>query len=101
MAVSGILFVGLVVFAWKCAKRHHLRKIKRRWQNAYLMVNAHLATKKLRAEAEVRAPLYCIDGTKTTAVGLGRLGCQKSCTCTTVQPLWFILPAACCIGEAG
>jgi membrane-anchored protein YejM (alkaline phosphatase superfamily) len=53
MAVPGILFVGLVVSTWKCAKRHRLRKIRRRWQNAYLMVNAHLATKKLRAEAEV------------------------------------------------
>ncbi len=58
--VPGILFVGLVAFTWKCAKRHSKRKIRRRWQNAYLMVNAHLATKKLRAEAEVWRPCIAL-----------------------------------------
>ena len=54
---GGIMCVALIVTSWKCAKGYRLRRIRRRWQNAYLtLINAHLATKKLRAEQEVRKP---------------------------------------------
>lgn len=56
---GGIMSVVLVVGSWKCAKGYRLRRIRSRWQNAYLMINAHLATKKLRAEEEVSKPDTC------------------------------------------
>ena len=45
--------IGALIFcccSWRVGKRHRLKRIRRRWQNAYLMVVAHLETKRQREE---------------------------------------------------
>ena len=50
LVLGPVGFLVLICSGWRFGKRHQRRKIARRWQTAYLMVRAHLETRKLKAE---------------------------------------------------
>eukprot|EP01047_Picozoa_sp_COSAG01_P069456 COSAG01_NODE_10280_length_2201_cov_24.738344_2_plen_138_part_00 len=52
VAVAASIVAALVLLCtlWRLGKRYQRRKLIRRWQTAYLMVRAHLDTKKRQAE---------------------------------------------------
>lgn len=51
VSLGPLAFIILICSGWRLGKRHQRRKIARRWQTAYLMVRAHLETKRLQTEA--------------------------------------------------
>ena len=50
VACASVFGPLLLVIAWRLVKRLQRRRIIRRWQTAYLMIRAHLETKKRLAE---------------------------------------------------
>jgi hypothetical protein len=71
LVAGSILGLALICSVWRCGKRHQRRLIARRWQSAYLMVRAHLETKKQVAEALAAVDDDALDDGVRPAAGTG------------------------------